>query len=102
MALADMISMVKHAADQKYPLLTAEERVDAAIQRFLEDKDLSDQQLEWLKRIRTHLVQNLSIDKDDFDVVPIFARNGGWGRANKTFDDQLAPMLDELNEAVAA
>ena len=64
--------MVKHAANKKAPLLTAEERVDAAVQRFAKDKDLSDEQLEWLKRIRTHLVQNLSIDKDDFNVVPIF------------------------------
>ena len=101
-ALADVISMVKHAADKKVPLLTAEERVDAAVQRFSKDKDLSDEQLEWLKRIRTHLVQNLSIDKHDFNVVPIFTLNGGWGPANRTFDGKLSPMLDELNEAVAA
>ena len=101
-ALADVISMVKHAASKKAPLLTAEERVDAAVERFLKDKDLSDQQLDWMRRIRTHLVQNLSIDKDDFNVVPIFARSGGWRPANKTFDGKLSPMLDELNEAVAA
>src|SRR5262249_28963705 len=31
--LVDVISMVKHAADEASPLLTAEERVDAALER---------------------------------------------------------------------
>ncbi len=101
-ALADVISMIKHAADQKAPLMTAAERVDAAMHRFMMGKEFSDKQLDWLKRVRTHLVQNLSIDQDDFNVVPIFARNGGWGPANKTFDGELAPVLHELNEAIAA
>lgn len=100
-ALADVISMIKHAANQKAPLLTAEQRVDAAMQRFTKGQEFSDGQLDWLKRIRTHLVQNLSIDQEDFNVVPIFARTGGWGRANKTFNGKLEPALRELNEAVA-
>ena len=33
--------------------------------------------------------QNLSIDRDDFDDVPVFADRGGWGRANRVFDGEL-------------
>jgi type I restriction enzyme R subunit len=101
-ALADIISMIKHAADDKAPLMTAGQRVDAAMEHFMRTKKFTEEQLEWLKRIRTHLVENLSVDQEDFNVLPIFSRSGGWGRANKTFGGQLMPLLHKLNEAVAA
>lgn len=101
-ALADVISMIKRAADEKAPLLTAEQRVDAAMERFINGQEFTEEQADWLKRIRRHLVENLSVDAEDFNVVPIFARSGGWGKANKTFGGKLEPVLNELNEAVAA
>jgi type I restriction enzyme R subunit len=101
-ALADVISMVKHAADEGAPLLTAEARVDGALTSFSEGRQFSEAQTEWLKRIRAHLIENLSVDAEDFEVVPIFSRSGGWGRANKIFDGDLAAVLHELNERVAA
>ncbi len=55
-----------------------------------------------MDRIRDHLVENLSIDRDDFENVPVFTRFGGWGRANKTFNNQLDSIINDLNEAVAA
>ena len=101
-ALVDIISMVKHAADEKHPLLTAEERVRLAVVKVSAGRDLTTTQRAWLERIREHLVQNLSISKDDFDLVQVLDRAGGWGAANKAFDGQLAVLLRELNEAVAA
>jgi type I restriction enzyme R subunit len=101
-ALADLISMVKHAADEKSPLLTAEQRVDKALAEAVSAREFTGEQQEWLQRIRTHLIENLSIDDDDFNVVPIFARYGGLGRAKKVFGEELTPLLVELNEKVAA
>ena len=101
-ALADVISMIKHAADEQSPLLTAEGRVDKAIADYSEGRELSAPQREWLSKIRAHLIENLSVDEEDFELVPIFARSGGWGRANKVFDGALAEVLDDLNERVAA
>jgi type I restriction enzyme R subunit len=101
-ALADVISMIKHAADEHSPLLTAETRVDNAIADFTDGRTLSAPQREWLAKIRAHLIENLSVDEDDFDVVPIFSRSGGWGRANQAFDGELASVLHDLNERVAA
>ena len=101
-ALADLISMVKRAADEAAPLMTAEERVDKAIAGVMEGGTFSDDEVEWLKRIRNHLVENLSIDPEDFKVVPIFSRHGGIGRARKVFGKRLEPLLTELNERVAA
>jgi type I restriction enzyme R subunit len=101
-ALVDVISMVKHAADAEQPLLTAAERVDRAIARITAGRALSDEQAQWLERIRQHLVANLSIDRDDFEEMPVLANAGGWGRANRAFDGRLTDLVRNLNEAVAA
>ena len=100
--LADIISMVKHAANESAPLYTAEERVDAALARLSGSRSFSAEEARWVSRIREHLVANLTIDKDDFEFVPILARDGGWVVANKAFDGKLAPFLRELNGAIAA
>jgi type I restriction enzyme R subunit len=41
----------------------------------------------WLDRIREHLRQNLSIEEDDFEVIPIFSDIGGRGAARRAFGD---------------
>ena len=101
-ALVDIISMVKHAARDQEPLYTASERVHRAFETVTAGKQFSDEQQKWLDRIRDHLVENLSIDRDDFENVPVFTRFGGWGRANKTFNNQLNSIINDLNEAIAA
>lgn len=101
-AVADILSLVRHALDPKQPLLTAEERVDRAIAKVSEGQTFTPEQRVWLDRIRAHLVTNLSIDEEDFAVVPILSREGGWPTARKVFGDRLLPLIQALNEAIAA
>ncbi|MBI3823922.1 MAG: DEAD/DEAH box helicase family protein [Planctomycetes bacterium] len=101
-SLVDIISMVKHAAKDEEPLLTAAERVDRALARIMQGHTFSEEQQCWLDRIRAHLIENLSIDREDFDVIPIFSREGGWGKANRVFAERLEAIIKELNEAMAA
>jgi type I restriction enzyme R subunit len=101
-ALVDIISMVRHAAREDEPLFTADERVQRAFMRVTAGRTFTPEQQEWLDRIRVHLVENLSIEQQDFDDLPVFSRYGGWGRANRAFDDSLPALLRGLNEAIAA
>ena len=101
-ALVDIISMVKRAASETSLLLTAEERVNAAVATVSSGRSLNEEQNKWMEYIRQHLVQNLSIEPDDFDNIPVLADRGGWGRANRTFDGHLAELLDELNKELVA
>jgi type I restriction enzyme R subunit len=101
-ALADIISMVKHAADEACPLFSAEERVNLAFRRVTADRKFTLEQEQWLERIRGHLVENLSIEEEDFDIFPIFERAGGWGRAVTVFPGQLPQLIHQFNEAIAA
>jgi type I restriction enzyme R subunit len=101
-ALVDIISMVKNAALDTSLLYTAEERVDLAVERVTAERELTDEQAMWMQYIRDHLVQNLSIDRDDFDLVPVLSNRGGWSKANRVFDRHLEELLADLNKELVA
>lgn len=100
--LADIISMVKHAAKEEEPIFTAEERVDKAFKRVLSGKSFNEEQRNWLGLIRQHLITNLTIDIADFEYAPIFERQGGKGKAEKVFEGRLESLISEINCAIAA
>lgn len=98
--LADIISMVKHAARGE-PLLSAEERVDRAMARVRAGREFTSQQERWLDLIRNHLVENLSIDQEDFSLWTFTRAGATWNRVNYDFNGTLADMLPEINKAIA-
>ena len=81
---------------------TASERVDLAIASISKERNFTEEQLKWLGYIREHLIQNLSIDIEDFEYAPIFERYGGKGKARKVFQGQLETLIDDLNGAIAS
>ena len=94
--------MVKRAALETSPLFTAEERVSLAVERVSDGRQLTADQAKWMNYIHQHLVANLSIDRDDFGNVPVLSNRGGWGRANRAFDGELADLLEKLNRELVA
>jgi type I restriction enzyme, R subunit len=53
--------------------------------------------------MRQVMVANLSIERDDFEYQDALSKAGGWGAARRVFgEQQLATLLTELNEAIAA
>jgi type I restriction enzyme R subunit len=64
-------------------------------------RKFSDEQQAWLELIRDHIASSLSIELDDLEYTP-FAQRGGTSRAYQTFGDDLLPLLNELNEVLAA
>lgn len=101
-ALADLISMVKHAANSAAPLLTAEERVQAGIAELRAFHTFTPEQEQWLGLIARHLVENLCVDTSDLETQPVFTSKGGLGRARKVFGDQLGSLIERLNYTLAA
>lgn len=101
--LVDVISMVKHAARDGEPLLTASERVERAFGAVTAGHTFTADQQKWLDRIREVMLQNLSIDREDFEYQDALAAPGGWGAAKRLFGDQvLLDLILRLNEAIAA
>jgi len=60
------------------------------------------QQEEWLELIRQHLIGNLSIGQEDFNLVVIQNAGGTWTRVNRDFGGKLPEVIHQINEAVAA
>lgn len=100
--LADIISIIRHAAKGE-PLLTAEGRVDRALEKIKTSKRFTPEQEEWLRLIRRHLIDNLLMEKEDFEFMPIFRRQGAtFQSVNRVFEGRLAELLREINQAVVS
>lgn len=98
--LADIISIILHAAKGE-DMLTAEARVQKAFEQIRKHRQFTPEQDKWLDLIRHHMVANLLIERDDFDALPIFTREGvSYNRLNKIFNGELDSIISELNEAV--
>jgi type I restriction enzyme R subunit len=100
-ALADVISIVKHAATAQAPVLTAEERVNHAMDALTAKHKFTTEQMQWLSLVREQLIKNLTIDEDDFDNTPLLHGRGGAAKAKRVFGE-LNLLVAQLNEAVAA
>ena len=101
-ALADIISMVKHAVKQEEPILTAEERVNLAINKIKQDINFDTEQQKWLGYIKEHLINNLSIEIDDFEYMPVFTDRGGLTKARNVFKNIFDELIIKLNTIIAA
>jgi type I restriction enzyme R subunit len=69
--------------------------------RDADGKVFSAEQREWLDRMAEHIATSLAIERDDFDSG-WFGQHGSLGRAHKLFGAQLQPLMEELNERLAA
>lgn len=98
--LADIISMIKHAGKDE-PIMSAQERIDLAIEKVFGEKEVTSKQQEWLELIRKHLIENLTIEVEDFNIMPIFVNRGGnYNRVNRDFDNHLSTFISQLNTAI--
>ena len=61
----------------------------------------NDEQMEWLRLIRDHIVSSFHLDRDDLDMAPFDAK-GGLGKMYQLFGDQMDKVIGEMNEALAA
>lgn len=100
--MIDIISMIKHAVKEEEQLLSVSERVDQGITSVFKDMRLTNDQEKWVEYIREHLKENLTIDQEDFNYMPIFEAQGGWGKFKKIFGDKSKEIITELNKAIAA
>ena len=61
----------------------------------------NEEQMDWLRMIRDHVITSFHIERDDFEMAPFDAR-GGLGRMYQLFGDQMDIVIKELNQALAA
>ena len=105
--LTDLVSLVRFAMDRDEELApfgehVVRERFDHWFaQQRTAGRDFTPEQVRWLEMIRDHIAASVEMTVEDLDYAP-FAEEGGRGRAAQVFGDRLGPLLDELNEVLAA
>ncbi|HEV8113177.1 MAG TPA: DEAD/DEAH box helicase family protein [Planctomycetota bacterium] len=104
--LVDVISLVRFAVQRDDELAPYADRVRERFELWIDaqraaGRAYTTEQAEWLEAIRDHVATSVEITQEDFDATP-FAERGGLGAAARAFDGQIAPLLRELNEVLAA
>jgi type I restriction enzyme, R subunit len=104
--LTDIVSLVRYALHQDAELRPFGDQVRERFASWLAQQESSgrkftDEQRKWLELIRDHVGASLAVEPDDFEYVP-FAQHGGIGKAYQVFGKDLQPLLEELNQALAA
>ncbi len=61
----------------------------------------TEEQMEWLRLIKEHIIASLSIEPTDLDLNP-FDHKGGLGRFYEVFGDSYEEILMEMNEVLVA
>jgi type I restriction enzyme, R subunit len=54
----------------------------------------TDEQMEWLRMIRDHIVSSFHIERDDLDMAPFNAK-GGMGRMYQLFGDRMDGVIND-------
>ncbi len=103
--LADIVSLVRYAIGHDEELTPFAEQVDKRFRGWLAAQEIAGrsftgEQRQWLEDIKDHIAGSVSIEPADLQYAP-FAQRGGIGRAHALFGDELAPLLEELNLALA-
>ena len=60
-----------------------------------------EEQMDWLRMIRDHIITSFHLDHDDLDMAP-FDGKGGMGQMYRLFGNRMNKVIDELNEALVA
>ncbi|MBP9151985.1 MAG: restriction endonuclease subunit R, partial [Flavobacteriales bacterium] len=61
----------------------------------------SEEQMDWLRMLKDHVVNSFHIDVEDLDYTPFDAK-GGRGRMWQLFGEDMNGIIEELNEVLVA
>ena len=102
----DLLSLVRYAIGLTVDLVAYPEQVNERFEAWLQEqrnagRELTDDQIAYLRLIRDHLATSLMITPRDLQVPP-FSTHGGLGRARQLFGAELTPLLEQLTGVLVA
>jgi type I restriction enzyme, R subunit len=97
----DLVSLVRVALEQEPLLAPFEQHVRTRFSEWLEKKratgvTFTEDQMAWLKKMRDYVSASGSVDRDHLEADNVL------GPIFRTFGEQLWPLMEELNLALAA
>ena len=103
--LTDLVCLVRHALIPSFTLVPYADQLAERYNSWFRERSavtpFTPEQSEWLNRIAHHMATSLAIKPDDFEDG-WFGQHGSLSHAYMLFGDKLLPLMDELNERLAA
>ncbi len=104
--LTDLISIIRFEIGATDELTSFADRVNANFKEWTFRKNagysqFTEEQMEWLRPIKDHIISSLSILDEDLDYTP-FDHKGGLLGFYEAFGDNYKNILNEMNVALVA
>lgn len=104
--LTDLISIIRFEIGATNELTSFADRVNANFKEWTFRKNagysqFTEEQMEWLRLIKDHIISSLSILDEDLDYTP-FDHKGGLLGFYEAFGDNYKNILNEMNVALVA
>jgi len=104
--LTALVSLIRRVTGIDDTLTDFEQTVNRNFQKWVFEKQAgplkyNEEQMEWLRMIKNHIITSIHIEKDDLDYAP-FDGKGGIGKMHQLFGKEMDTIMNEMNEALAA
>ena len=105
--LTALVSLIRRACGIDSELKAFDKTIDGNFRKWIfkqnagQHNRFSQEQMDWLRLIKEHVVSSYHIALDDLDYTP-FNSQGGRGKMYQLFGDGMNDILNELNEVLAA
>tara|TARA_B110001452_G_scaffold110621_1_gene91756 strand:- start:975 stop:3785 length:2811 start_codon:yes stop_codon:yes gene_type:complete len=105
--LTALVSLIRRACGIDSELKAFDKTIDENFKKWIfkqnagQHNRFTNEQMDWLRMIKDHVVSSYHIQLDDLDNLP-FDAQGGRGKMFKLFGKEMNDIINELNEVLAA
>ncbi|WP_289064187.1 DEAD/DEAH box helicase family protein [uncultured Zobellia sp.] len=105
--LTALVSLIRRACGIDSELKAYDSTIEANFNKWIfkqhtgQHNRFTQEQLDWLRMIKDHVVSSYHIEIDDLDYTPFDAK-GGKGKMYQLFGKEMNTIINELNEVLAA
>jgi type I restriction enzyme R subunit len=105
--LTALVSLIRRACGIDTELKALDKTIDDNFKQWIFKQNagkhnrFTNEQMEWLRMIKDHVVGSYHIEIDDLDYTP-FDSQGGKGKMYQLFGNEMNTLINELNEVLAA
>lgn len=105
--LTALVSLIRRACGIDSELKAFDKTIDENFKNWIfkqnagQHNRFTQEQMDWLRVIKDHVVSSYHIELDDLDYTP-FDAQGGRGKMHQLFGNEMNDIIEELNEILAA
>ncbi|MBK5937719.1 type I restriction-modification enzyme R subunit C-terminal domain-containing protein [Halochromatium roseum] len=105
--LTALVGLIRRVTGLDTKLRSFSETVQRNFKRWIFERHsgagdkFSDEQMDWLRMIRDHMMTSFRMERDDLEMTP-FDDAGGLGRMWQLFGEEMDAVIEEMNRELVA